>query len=421
MTDRGGLHQASEIDKWSPRVWHRRVSRPVTVWILVFILVGLVHPFVPNSRWLLIHIFALGILTNSITVWSQNLTERFLHRRLDDSERPAQLLRSRLLNACVVLVLVGLLPGATPSWTWWVSVAGAAGVAGVMAWHGAVIAHQIRVVGPQQRFRPAVGFYVASAGCLVVGALLGGLLASELQDDWRARVLLAHLMLNVFGFVGFAAAGSLTVLFPAMWRIKGTLGTPSAMLIAGCAGLGLAAVGAAGGQGVTAGIGMFAYAAAWAYALQAWISALLGVRGERKGRVTYWSLSALASVTWLFVFCVSFAARLLTSGEILSGLQMPVIPLLLGFAAQLLFGTMSYLLPTTMGGGPTATRAGLAELNRAGVTRAVLFNAALVCWLAVENSVAAILCSLVAFGCLVAFLPLMVRGVKVQRAVITAR
>lgn len=78
----------------NPRAWHRKASRPVSIWMAVFILVGLAHPFIPDGSWLLIHIFTLGILTNSIMLWSQNLTERFLGHKLDDASRPAQLSRT---------------------------------------------------------------------------------------------------------------------------------------------------------------------------------------------------------------------------------------------------------------------------------------------------------------------------------------
>lgn len=421
MANGSAPRDLSETEKWNPRVWHRRVSRPVTIWMLVFILVGIVQPFIPNSRWLLIHIFALGILTNSIIVWSQNLTERFLHHRLDDSERPIQLLRSQLLNACVVLVLVGMLLKPGKDWALALTAVGAVGLAGVLAWHGVVIAQQIRVAGPHQRFRPAVQFYVASAACLTIGACLGAVLIYELPGTWHGRVLAAHLMLNVFGFVGLAAGGSLTVLFAAMWRIQGTLARPDVMLAMAGVGLGFAVVGVLAGSGLAAGCGIGIYTAAWAYALQEWINALLAVRGERKGRATYWSLSALAAVTWLVFSCIALTMSLLTSGGNIGRFYLPVLPLLLGFAAQLLIGTMSYLLPTTMGGGPAATRAGLAELNRAGVPRAALYNAGLVCWLAVESPIARAVCISLVFGCLIAFLPLTARGVRAQRAVIVAK
>ena len=70
------------MDKWSPRTWHRKASRPVTVWMMVLLVAGATHTLIPNYRWVLIHLFTLGILTNSILVWSQYLTEKFVQQRL---------------------------------------------------------------------------------------------------------------------------------------------------------------------------------------------------------------------------------------------------------------------------------------------------------------------------------------------------
>ena len=102
--------------KWSPHAWHRRASRPVMVWMVVFIVIGLAHPLVPEPRWLLIHVFTLGILTNSVVLWSQNLTERFLQQRLPESARPAQLRRTWALNVGVVCVLVGQFLASDMTW-----------------------------------------------------------------------------------------------------------------------------------------------------------------------------------------------------------------------------------------------------------------------------------------------------------------
>ena len=81
---------------------------------------------------------------------------------------------------------------------------------------------------------------------------------------------------------------------------------------------------------------------------------------------------------------------------------------------------MSYLMPTTMGGGPAAVKAGLRELNRAAYLRVALFNASLLAWLAVGNSYARIALSFIAFGVLAAFIPLLARAVNAQVAVIKA-
>lgn len=404
--------------RWDPRVWHRKVSRPVTVWMGVFVLVGLVHTFVPEPRWLLIHIFTLGVLTNSIVVWSQNLTERFLQQKLPDSARPAQLLRSRILNAGAVAVLIGQLLSGN-DWHWIITWCGAALVVGALGWHAASVGKQIASADPGKRFRPVAWGYVASGACLVVGGCFGAALALDLRGGWQQRVLLAHMLLNIGGFVGFAAMASLVILLPAMWRMKAMLARPRIVLALMGAGLVVASAGALCGSGRVLGLGVLVYAAAWARALQTWFAGVLSTSWRE--RIAYPSLSALLAVAWLVAALTAFGTSALLIDASLDALTPPTLPLIAGFAAQLLIGTMSYLMPTTIGGGPAATRAGLAELNRAGIVRVVLFNAALLGWLFAPSSIARIVCSIVACACLVAFIPLMVRGVRAQRAVIMER
>ena len=164
------------MDKWSARTWHRRASRPVTIWMMVFIIVGALHTFTPNARWVLIHLFTLGILTNSIVVWSQHLTEKFVQARLPDSARPRQLYRIYMLNAGIVLVLIGQLLHKAWEQHWILTQVGATIVAAMVAWHGVSLFGQWREA-KDKRFRPVIAAYVASAFFLAVGATLGALLS----------------------------------------------------------------------------------------------------------------------------------------------------------------------------------------------------------------------------------------------------
>ena len=104
--------------------------------MIIFILAGTARAIIPDSQWVLIHIFALGVVTNSILVWSQNLTERFLQARLPDSTRPVQLLRSRLLNAGIVAVVLGQAFQSSWSGYWVATWMGCLAIASVLAWHG---------------------------------------------------------------------------------------------------------------------------------------------------------------------------------------------------------------------------------------------------------------------------------------------
>ena len=68
--------------------------------LLLATLLALVHPFVPGSRWLMVHLVLLGALTHSIMVWSTHFSQALLKTRpgLDDR---------RMQSRRLVLLLVG--------------------------------------------------------------------------------------------------------------------------------------------------------------------------------------------------------------------------------------------------------------------------------------------------------------------------
>ena len=53
-------------------------DRPAVVWLALAVLLTLVHPFVPGSRWLMVHLVLLGALTHSALVWSTHFTQALL-------------------------------------------------------------------------------------------------------------------------------------------------------------------------------------------------------------------------------------------------------------------------------------------------------------------------------------------------------
>ena len=396
--------------------------------MIVFILVGLTHPLLTEPGWLLIHIFTLGILTNSVVLWSQNLTERFLQQRLPDSARPAQLRRTWLLNAGIVTVLAGQLLASVLERYYLITWVGVALIAIVLLRHAAILLRQVRRAGRDKRHRPAVLGYVVSAICLPIGILFGSALAFGLPGPWQENVRQAHMFTNVGGFVGLAALASLTVLFPTIWRINGMHDRAGVSIPLAVAGVVVASVGALSGVSLITSVGVFIYVGAWLWTFQGFLVNVIDVFREPRGRITYAGLSVFVALIWLIAALLWFAVRLAmpalltassTTMAVLPGLpQIPTLALMLGFAAQLLIGTMSYLLPTTMGGGPKAVRAGLDELSRGMYLRVVLFNGSLLCWLATDDSWLRVVMSLVCFGSLVAFLPLMVRAVRAQTGVL---
>ncbi|MGV0342276.1 cupredoxin domain-containing protein [Corynebacterium mastitidis] len=383
--------------------WHRRASRPVTVWLVVLVLVGLAHSAIPDYRWVLIHTFTLGAVTNSIVVWSQHFTESFLDQRLDHAARPPQLRRIALLSLGVVGTLAGQVAAATA-----VTHLGAGIVAAALLWHAWALFAQAR----QRRgapLLPCVLGYVASALCLTAGAAIGALLASSPEGATHNRLVQAHLILNLGGFLGLAASATLAVLFPALWGRsprRAAPGThPWVVLGLHLCGLCAAVPGALLGYPWVLFAGLALYTGGWLLACAPWFR--IALSAGPKG-ATYGSVSVTASLVWLLGCLVWFCVDVLRQG---AHAAPPSTALLVGFGGQLLVGMMSYLLPVTM---RVRSAWGLRETYRAGMLRVTLTNGGLALWLLADYSWLRVAASALAVLGMAAFLPLMVRAVRAQ-------
>ena len=130
-----------------------------------------------------------------------------------------------------------------------------------------------------------------------------------------------------------------------------------------------------------------------------------------------WSLAS--GVAWLVVTSALAAWLVATRGLETSVAQTLTVPFVAGFLVQTLFGAMSYILPSTMGGGPAAVRASLAAMNRAGVYRATVANLCIALFAlpaGVLPSWVRALVSIVGAVVLAAFIPLMISSAKVSVA-----
>src|SRR5699024_8202553 len=87
--------------------WHRRATRPVQLWMVAPVVLGVVHRWVPASTWVIVHVFTLGLLTNSILVWGQHFVESLLHTRPGEAARRVQVRRILLLNGGIVVLGAG--------------------------------------------------------------------------------------------------------------------------------------------------------------------------------------------------------------------------------------------------------------------------------------------------------------------------
>jgi nitrite reductase (NO-forming) len=385
---------------------------PVPLWLATLVVVALVHPWAPAPRWLMLHLLLLGALTHAILVWSQHFADALLHTAPRPEDTRRRTTRLLLHNAGAVAVIAGVLGDLLP-----LTVVGAASVAVAVGWHGLALLGQLGRALPS-RFGATVHHYVAAACLLPVGATLGVVLAGNVPAAVHQRVLLAHVTVNLLGWVGVTVVGTLLTLWPTMLRTR----IPAGAERAGARGLpallgaiALTAVGAVAGSAVVMAAGLAAYLGGLA------LTAVPMVRAARaKPPAAYASWSVLAAVTWWAALLAAAAVAMASapSWEAASARISQGIPLLAaGFAAQLLIGALSYLVPVALGGGPAAVRAAAAELDRGSALRVVTANAGLLLVALPAPSVVRVLASTAVLVSLAAFLPLLFRALGASRRV----
>lgn len=389
----------------SPRArWHLGVNVIVVAWLAVFGVIGGAHHFLPHASWLLVHTLLLGAVTNAVVIWSGHFAASVL--RLPEANRGAPAaLRLAFLNAGAVGVMGGMFTGRFP-----VVLAGAALVAGAVIAHAGWLVRLLRRALPG-RFTMTVRYYIAAAALLPVGAGLGVVMArGNLAGDLSDRLLIAHEMVNLLGWVGLTVAGTLITLWPTMLRTRVADGAERAgrtALPVLLAGLGAAVAAALLGPPPLAAPGVLAYAAGLVVAGLPWVRE---ARAKAPHSFAAWSVAA--GGLWLAGSLLGLAGILLsttswtTVAERTSSLT---APLAAGWIAQVLLGALSFLVPVVLGGGPVAVRAATAALERAWPARLTITNAALLLCVLPVPSVVRVVCSSLLLVILLWFLVLLVR------------
>jgi len=390
------------------RSWLRDL--PLLGWLLAAVVVALVHRWLPDANWLMLHLVLLGAVTHSILVWSFHFAQTLL--RSSTSEQQARLHNRRLglLTIGGAAVLVGV-----PTTWWLLTLAGGLAVATAVGWHGIVLLRMLRRALPA-RFRVTVRYYLWAAGSLVVGAGFGVTLAWGWPDPWHGRLLVAHALTMVLGWVGLTLTGTLLTLWPTMLRTPmdatAERSTRRSLPVLGAA-IAVAVTGALAGIGWLAAMGVVGYVAG----LGLWGRGLVRPARTRPPR-EFGPASVAAGLAWWLIGLAWASWLLVTQGwaGVDEGFIWPAAALGAGFAVQVLTGALSYLLPSVLGGGPSVVRAGQAWFNRAGGFRLIAINGGLALWLLPAPTWVRVSGSALALMSGASFLPLMVLGLRASIA-----
>jgi nitrite reductase (NO-forming) len=395
--------------------WHLGANAPVAAWLAALLAVAVSRPYIAESRWLLVHLLLLGAVTNAIFVWSVHFADAMLRRRATVGSRRWQATRMTALNLGILTVIAGMVAS-----TWVLTLVGSVVVGAAAAAHGITLALQARAALPS-RFGATVHYYVLASLALPIGAGLGAALALDPAEPWHGRLVVAHITLNLLGWVGLTVLGTLVTLWPTMLRTRIADGAERVArqalpILAGS--VAVTVTGAVSGLQALAAAGVAVYLGGVLWAV---VPLTEAARAKRPAAYSTWSV--MAAMLWLIGSLVGLVVVLVTSPTWLlvnDRLGLLVLPLAAGFAAQVLIGAMSFLVPVVLGGGPAILRGTQAWMDRGSALRAVLINSGLaVCVLPVPGQVRLLVGSLV-LGAFAAFLPLLVSAmlyaVRAKRA-----
>jgi len=390
------------------RNWYLLTHLPVAGWFLALAVVVIAHRFLPAAAWSMVHLLLLGAASTLILIWSQHFADTIL-RRPAPGGRPALVARIAGHTLGAVAVVAGVASGA-----WALTATGAAIVAAVAVSHGVILFAQSRRALPS-RFRPLVAYYLAACAALVLGVGAGVWMArADLAAGLHDRLYVAHVVLNVLGWIGLTAVGTLLLLWPTVLHAR----IREATDVLARRALPTLAVGvlvAAGGAMAAAPLGIALGCLLYLAGLVAVAVEAVGqARRAQPGGFAAWSLAC--ALAW-FAFSVAGvgAVAAVDPGSTPMALTALLPALVAGFGAQLLLGALSYLLPVVLGGGPAAARESARELDRAGLFRVLAANGGIVIYLLPVPSLVRVLLSLMVFLVLAAFLVLAVRAVVVSR------
>lgn len=338
-------------------------------WFIAAVLWG-VTDTLPGGRWLVVHVFTLGVLTNLLIAFSQHFA-RSITKAAESLDRRYLL----VLNASVLCVLAGIVSGSRIALG-----IGATGVLAVVLSARGRLA-KMRRGAPSTRFDWVVRTYEQGHLALTLGALLGAALGAGLvPGTWYASARIAHLHLNIFGWVGLIVLATVLFFAPAMLRVRipegveeraaRSLRVGSVGLFLACLALLLPATTGTAGQllllGAAAGLLLYTWPV-----LSIALSVLRMAAAAHPGAAR---ILVPAALGW-FVLVVGADVVAVLSGNL--GLLTPLgLAVGTGVLLQLILAVVLFLIPSLRGRDLASRAALVARAERGGITRAMILNTA---------------------------------------------
>lgn len=292
-----------------------------------------------SSRWAALHVFLVGGVVLAISGVSLMLTVTW-------SAAPAPPRRWVATQRALIAVgAAGVVGGRELELSDAVIVASGVAYAAGLVLLALLLVMTVRR-GVERRFDTAVAFYVAAVLAGVVGVVLGLVMVADAPSSGRRA---AHLALNLLGLVGLVVAGTMPYFAATVGRSRmSPRARPSARRISWgwmTTSLAAAVVALAIDAERIAGVALVGYAIGIVGAL--W---LLPRPTRRQVRWAGPRLVALwAGGVWWAIAVVAFAWGVWSGGVTFDTRWVLVV--VIGGYAQILWGSLAYLLPMLRGGG----------------------------------------------------------------------
>lgn len=299
-----------------------------------------------TGNWLPLHLFVVGSLLCAISGVTQMLAITWSTAAAPVDGVAAIQLASVAAGASLVAV-------GRESDTWGLVALGAGLLAAALVLLGGILAWVLRW-SATDRFVPAVRGYLVAVGWGIAGITLGAL-ASRGGEMFTARVIEAHLVVNLLGLVGLVVLCTLPYFAATQLRMKmsaaATRGRLGAIPVAGSAAVAAVATGLLVGNRPLVAVGL------GSYALVVCAVARMLPRPTRKqaGWAGARAVGLLGGLVW-WVVCLGVLAARSLHGPVVG--DNAVLALVVGAYGQILVASVAYLAPVVRAGGHIRLRSG---------------------------------------------------------------
>jgi len=332
--------------------WHLRANFFVLIYLLAALTSGVSSRLSAEQHlsWLTVHLFLLGAISNGILTWSEHFVAALLWARSQGRLRHLHIVVA--LNLGVLGVLAG--KGMNIGWLLIVSALLVGSIVILYLWGIYESISQTL----NRRYVGLIRYYQWAGVSLLVGVLLGTIDSFKSDGDpWQPKLALAHLHVNLMGWVGLTIVGTLITFWPTVLRTPmhakavkyGVAALPILL-----SGLLVVLVGSLLDLRTLSATGAVVYLSGFLLALT---PAALVISQRIPDRTSSWMMATGAvGISLLLIADALISARSDSAEKLLKAIENHSLVIFTVSLMPIFLGSLTYLLPVVLGRGPKVNR-----------------------------------------------------------------